>query len=478
MAKKLIPFIAAFIFSISAYADKDALNDSIDRLNDDTWAVALSIWNWAEPGYQETRSSALLADTLKKAGFTIETGVADIPTAFTATYGSGEPVIGILGEFDALPGLAQDAVSTRSPREASENGYGQACGHHLFGSASMLAAMAIAEQIKAGEQPGTIRFYGTPAEEGGAAKVFMVRNGLFDDVDIMLHWHPGASNGAGDPSNLSRIAAKFRFYGKAAHAAGAPEQGRSALDAVELMNHAAQLMREHTPEYTRIHHIITSGGAAPNVVPDFAEVYYYVRHPDASVVKDLYRRLLLCADAGALATETRVEVEFLAGTHNLLPNDVLSRVTLGNLQELADLSYTDEEMDFARTIQKTLASPKPIESIKDVNDSKGETSKGSTDVGDVSWVVPTTGLRTACWVPGTPAHSWQAVAAGGTEIGRKGMILAARVLAATAWDIAHDEKLMADAKAELNERLEDEQYSAMLEPGQKAPLTYRDAPTR
>lgn len=460
----------------SAHADKNALNETINRLNDQTWSVARQIWEFAEPGYQETQSSSLLAKTLEDAGFTIQSGVADIPTAFTATYGSGEPVIGILGEFDALPGLAQHAVAERSPIDG--NGYGQACGHHLFGSASMLAAIAVAEQIKAGNQPGTIRFYGTPAEEGGAAKVFMVRDGLFDDVDIVLHWHPGSSNGAGDPSNLSRIAAKFRFYGRAAHAAGAPEQGRSALDAAELMNHAAQLMREHTPEYTRIHHIITSGGAAPNVVPDFAEVYYYVRHPDATVVKDLYRRLLLCAEAGALATETRLEVEFLAGTHNVLPNDALSSVTLKNLQNLADLSYTQEEMEFARTIQETLQAPKPIESIKDVIDSKGQTSKGSTDVGDVSWVVPTTGLRTACWVPGTPAHSWQAVAAGGTEIGRKGMILAARVLAATAWDIAHDENLMAEAKAELALRLNSEPYSAMLEPGQKAPLNYRNAPTR
>ena len=469
--------VLGFLTTLPAFADKDALNSTIDALDDEAWAVAKQLWDWAEPGYQETKSSKLLADTLKEAGFTIEMGVADIPTAFTATYGSGKPVIGILGEFDALPGLAQKAEPTRAPREDG-NGCGQACGHHLFGAGSMLAAMAIAEQIKAGTHPGTIRFYGTPAEEGGAAKVFMVRDGLFDDVDIVLHWHPGSGNSAGDPTNLSRIAAKFRFYGRSAHAAGAPEQGRSALDAVALMNYAAELMREHTPEYTRIHHVITAGGLAPNVVPDFAEVYYYVRHPEAPVVKDLYARLLKCAEAGALATETELEVEFLAGTHNLLPNDVLSQVTLNNLKALNDLSYTDDETSFAMEIQESLQAPLDLESIHEVRDSKGGTSKGSTDVGDVSWVVPTTGFRTACWVPGTPAHSWQAVAAGGTSIGRKGMILAARVLAATAWDIAHDEDLMNEAKAELQDRLEGEPYSAMLEPGQKAPLTYRDAPTR
>lgn len=477
MTRIISLLLIGLIATAPALADKDALNDSIDKLDEKAWSVATQLWEWAEPGYQETKSSKLLADTLKEAGFRIEMGVADIPTAFTATYGSGEPVIGILGEFDALPGLAQEAEPTRTPRE-NGNGYGQACGHHLFGAGSMLAAMAVAEQIKAGTQPGTIRFYGTPAEEGGAAKVFMVRAGLFDDVDIVLHWHPGSGNSAGDPTNLSRIAAKFRFYGRSAHAAGAPEQGRSALDAVALMNYAAELMREHTPEYSRIHHVITAGGLAPNVVPDFAEVYYYVRHPDAPVVKELYQRLLKCAEAGALATETELEVEFLAGTHNLLPNDVLSRVTLKNLETLNDLSYTKKEMSFAKTIQESLQAPRDLKTIAEVRDSRGATSKGSTDVGDVSWVVPTTGLRTACWVPGTPAHSWQAVAAGGTTIGRKGMILAARVLAATAWDVAHDKELIEQAKTELQERLEGVPYSAMLEDGQEPPLNYRNAPVR
>jgi len=465
-----LPFVAG-----SAHGDKATLNATIDSRLEETWQDALKIWNWAEPGYQEVKSSSLLADTLERSGFRVERGVADIPTAFVASVGSGRPIIGILGEFDALPGLAQDAVPSRSPREG--NGYGHACGHHLFGTGSMLAALALQEAVESGELPGTIRFYGTPAEEGGAAKVFMVRAGLFDDCDAVLHWHPGDRNTAGDPSNLARFAAKFRFHGIAAHAAGSPEQGRSALDAVELMNHAAELMREHTPYFTRIHHVITSGGDAPNIVPAFAEVYYYVRHPDPRIVQDLYRRLVLCAQAGAIATETRLEIEPLGGTYNLLPNDALTGVTLRNLRELTHIAYTPEEEQFAREIQKTLPAPAPLSMAGEVADRDGDLSKGSTDVGDISWVVPTTGFRTACWVPGTPAHSWQATAAGGTTIGRKGMELAARVLAATAWDIAHDPDLLKRARHELEQRTRYYRYETMLEPGQDPPLTYRDPPT-
>ncbi len=462
-------FLPAF-----AQADKAALNAAIDTRLEATWQDALKIWDWAEPGYQEVKSSALIAQTLEAAGFKVERGVAEIPTAFVATFGSGTPILGILGEFDALPGLAQEAVPERQPRAG--NGYGHGCGHHLFGAASMLAALALAEQIKAGEMPGTIRFYGTPAEEGGAAKVFMVRAGLFKDVDAVLHWHPGDRNTAGDPSNLARISAKFRFRGRAAHAAGAPEQGRSALDAVELMAHASELLREHTPDFTRIHHVITAGGDAPNVVPAFAEIYYYVRHPDAAVVKDLYRRLVLCAQAGALATETELEIENLGGTFNLLANDALTAVTERNLRELTAITYTPEEMDFARKIQRTLVAPADVGLSGKVAEREGEVSKGSTDVGDISWVTPTTGFRTACWVPGTPAHTWQAAAAGGTTIGRKGMELAARVLAATAWELAHDPETLARGKQDLERRTAHLRYAPMLEKDQKPPLDYRNAP--
>ncbi|MGQ0636363.1 MAG: amidohydrolase [Planctomycetaceae bacterium] len=457
-----------------AQAQKAALDASVRGREELDWQAALDIWNWAEPGYREEKSSARLARMLEEAGFRVERKVAGIPTAFTATFGSSTPVIGLLGEFDALPGLSQQAVPWRQPRE--ETAWGHACGHHLFGVASASAAIALAEQIRAGHLKGTIRYYGCPAEEGGSAKVFLVRAGLFDNCDAVLHWHPANRNAAGDISSLARIAAKFRFRGKAAHAAGAPQQGRSALDAVELSVHAAELLREHTPDFTRIHHVITSGGDAPNVVPEFAEVYFYVRHPEAAVVRSVYRRLELCAQAGALATETKLETDYLGGTLETMPNSVLSQVALTNLRALCDLEYTDDERKFAARIHETLEEPQAVESVREVIDQTGQIGKGSTDVGDVSWVVPTTGFNTACWVPGTPAHSWQACAAGGTSLGRKGMQLASRVLAASACDLFQNPQTLQQARAELNRRLGDRKYESLMHAEQPPPLNYRDAP--
>lgn len=451
-------------------ADKASLYSSIHERDDEVWKVARKIWELAEPGYQETESAKLLSNLLETSGFTVVQKVADIPTAFTASFGSGKPVIGILGEYDALPGLAQQDVPVREPR-SGDNGH--ACGHHLYGAASASAAIAIAERIKAGELTGTVRFYGCPAEEGGSGKVFMAQAGAFDDCDAILHWHPSHENAAGDRSSLARMAVKFRFHGKSAHAAGAPEQGRSALDAVELTNFASQLLREHTPDMTRIHHVITSGGRAPNVVPDFSEVYYYIRHPDGDVVRGLYDRLVLCAQAGALATETRLEIRFEGGIREILPNNVLADVTMRNLHEIADLSYTDEELQFAVRIQETLQRRPSLDSIRMIEDRSGSIGKGSTDVGDVSWLFPTTGFTTACWVPGTPGHSWQAVAAGGTSIGRKGLNLAARVLAASAWDLFTSPGILKEAQDEHAERLGEREYKSLMRPGQKPPLDYR-----
>lgn len=462
-----------FLVSSTAVAEKTAMFESIERRDRDTWEAALQIWHWAEPGYQETKSTGLLSGMLEQAGFRVKRGVAGIPTAFTAEFGSGQPVIGILGEFDALPGLSQIASPQRQP--AKEGGYGHGCGHHLFGVASASAAIAVAEQIRAGTIEGTVRYYGCPAEEGGSAKVFMVLGGLFDDCDAVLHWHPSDKNSGGDRSCLARMAVKFRFRGKSAHAAGAPEQGRSALDAVELMNHAAQLLREHTPDSTRIHHVITAGGGAPNVVPDFAEVYYYVRHPESEVVRDVYRRLLLCARAGALATETKLEVKFEGGIKEIMPNNTLAQLALKNLEELNDLKYSEEDFTFASRLQQSLTKAKPLEAIADIERLSG-VGMGSTDVGDVSWVVPTSGFTTACFVPGTPGHSWQAVACGGTEIAHQGMNLAARVLAATAWDLYDEPTFIAVAKLEHEENVGEAGYTTLMQRGQKPPLNYRKPP--
>ena len=463
--------IAIFITNSPVRAQKSDLFQSINRRDETTWKLAQKIWELAEPGYQEAESSKLLAKELEAAGFKVTRGVADIPTAFVAEFGSGKPVIGIMGEYDALPGLSQDAVPTRQERPS--NDYGHACGHHLFGTASMSAAIAVAELIKSGKLKGTIRFYGCPAEEGGSGKVFMARAGLFSDCDAALHWHPGSENSAGDRTTLARIAVKFQFHGKSAHAAGSPERGRSALDGVEITNFAAELLREHTPDFTRIHHVITAGGRAPNVVPDFAEVYYYVRHPDGDVVRKVYERLVKCAEAGALASETKLTIQFEGGTREILPNNALAQVSLKNLRECNDLTLTKDETTFAVRLRESLEDLPSLDRIKVVEDRSGQTSKGSTDVGDVSWLVPTTGFNACCWVPGTPGHSWQAVACGATTIGRKGGNLAARVLAATAWDLMTQPALLKDAKAEHDRRIGQRKYEALILPQQKPPLNYR-----
>ncbi len=295
----------------------------------------------------------------------------------------------------------------------------------------------------------------------------------------MLHWHPGSRNAAGDSTCLARIAVKFRFHGTPAHASGSPEKGRSALDALLLTMHAVELLREHTPDGTRLHHTITSGGGAANVVPEFAEGFFYVRHPKAEVVQKLYPRVLKCAQAGALATETKLEVEYLGGTMEILPNDTLAQVVKKNLTALNDLKYDAEELKFAVRLQESFADERPpLDEITRVIDMSGKSSGGSTDVGDVSWVVPVGGFTAACWVPGTPGHSWQAVACGGTTIGKKGMNLAARTLAASAWDLFTDPQLLADAKAEHASRLAGRKYTAMLEKDQPPPLDYRNASRR
>jgi aminobenzoyl-glutamate utilization protein B len=477
--RTLIAASLIVIFSSTiGQAQKDAAIQSARKHADAHWETAFKIWEWAEPGYREEKSAAALAAVAEQAGLTVKRGVAGIPTAFTAEFGSGQPVIGLLGEFDALPALSQEAVPFRKPRQEG-NGYGHACGHHLFGVASLAATIAIAEQIKGGHIKGTVRFTMCPAEEGGSAKAFMAREGLFNDCDAVLHWHPGSRNAAGDSSCLARIAAKFRFHGSAAHASSSPEKGRSALDALMLTIHAVELLREHTPQGTRLHHVITSGGAAPNVVPEFAEGFFYIRHPKAEVVQTLYPRVLKCAQAGALATETKLEVAYLGGTMEILPNNTLAAVALKNLTALNDLTYNADETAFAARLQETFPEKgPPLDEILRVFDTSGKTGGGSTDVGDVSWVAPVAGFSTACWVPGTPGHSWQAVACGGMTIGRKGMNLAARTLAANAWDLFANAELRARVRAEHANRLDGRKYAAMLEKDQRPPLDYRDAPQR
>ena len=435
--------------------------------------VALKIWDHAEMGYQEVKSSNLLATELEKEGFKITRNVAGIPTAFIAEYGSSGPVIGILGEFDALPGLAQSA----SPfKEVVDNGTGagHACGHHLFGAASAWAAVTVKEWLEDNNIEGIIRFYGTPAEEGGSGKVYMVREGLFDDVDVVLHWHPDDINSANSRTSNSNKSAKFTFSGISSHAAGAPEQGRSALDGVESMNMMVNMLREHVPQESRIHYVITKGGLAPNVVPDLAEVYYYVRHPKMHMVEELFNRVVKTAEGAAIGTDTSMSYEVMHGNYSLLPNDVVQKIMHKNLKNFGGIKYSRDENEYANTIYKTFIKPTlKIGSQENVSEYTTSHSYGSTDVGDVSWIVPTAGIRTATWVPGTAAHSWQAVASGGTSIGIKGTELAAKTIAATALDIYMDPSVVIRAQNELQMRVgKDFEYKALLG-DRKPPLSYR-----
>ena len=468
----LILIVGIAPVTTSAQNGKDQVAASIEARAEAYAGVARQIWEWAEVGYQEEQSAALLQAELEQAGFTIEAGVAGIPTAFVASYGQGEPVIGILAEYDALPGLSQEALPERKARIKDGSGHG--CGHHLFGTASTAAAIAVKDWLAETGQPGTIRLYGTPAEEGGAGKVYMVREGLFDDVDVVLHWHPSDRNDASPATSLANRSAKFRFHGLSTHAAGAPERGRSALDGVEAMNLMVNMLREHVPSDTRIHYVITRGGFAPNVVPDFAEVYYYVRHPSAEALEGIFERVVKAAEGAAVGTGTEMTYEIIHGIHSVLPNGTLARLVDANLRRGGGISYTPEELAFAREIRKTLGSTSlPLGSEKTVQPYAPRTTKGSTDVGDVSWMVPTAGLGTATWVPGTSAHSWQAVAAGGTSIGTKGMLLAAKTLALTALDLFTDPAHLEAARQEFDERRgPDFEYRALLG-DRPPPLDYR-----
>lgn len=447
-------FAILFILCISITNAQKKVEDVIKNLDSKTKTysqIAQNIWEFAELGYQEEKSSRLLQETLNDSGFTIEKGVANIPTAFIAEYGSGKPVIAILGEYDALPGLSQQAIAEK---KSTEHVAGHACGHHLFGTASTAAAIAVKDWMVSNKTKGTIRFYGTPAEEGGGAKVYMSREGLFKDVDIVLHWHPSSQNAASAAAALANISAKFRFYGVSAHAAGAPEKGRSALDGIEAMNAMVNMMREHIPQEARIHYIITDGGKAPNVVPDFAEVYYYARHNKRDVVRNIFNRIVKAAEGAALGTETTMDYEIVNGVHELLPNLTLQKIVHRNLTQIGGIDYNEEEKVFADKIAVTLGQKSAnLETAKIIQPYK-ETARayGSTDVGDVSFVVPTVGFRTATWVPGTAAHSWQAVAAGGTSIGKKGMMVAAKTLTLTAIELFANTDLIKKAETEFIER--------------------------
>lgn len=445
---------------------------SIEARYDQTADIAKKIWDWSEVGYQEEKSSGLLQDTLRAEGFEVKTGVAEIPTAFVAEYGKGGPVIAVLAEFDALPGINQDATPERKKIEGKDVSH--ACGHNLFAAGSVGAAIALKDWLDATGTPGRVRLYGTPAEEGGSGKVYMVRAGLFSDVDFALHWHAGDRNSAAARTTLANRSAKFRFYGKSAHAAGAPHRARSALDGVEAFNHMINLMREHVPQQSRIHYVITKGGNAPNVVPDFAEVFYYVRHPQADGVDAIWGRVEDAARGAAMGTGTKVEWEVIHGNNPLLVNESMAKMMDEKLRIVGGVDYTPAEKKFAKKLYSSFDNPSlTLESAGEIQPYSRSLGYGSTDVGDVSYAAPTVGLATATWVPGTSAHSWQSSAASGMSIGYKGANNAAKTLTLAGIELFTNPELREAATQEFHEaRGENYTYKSLLG-DREPPLDYR-----
>jgi aminobenzoyl-glutamate utilization protein B len=435
--------------------------------------VSKQVWDFSELGYEETRSASVLADTLEELGFEVERGIAGIPTAFVASFGSEGPVVGILGEYDALPGLSQEAVPYPEPRQAGGTGHG--CGHNLLGVGSLAASVAVKQAIQSGEVKGTIRYYGCPAEEGGSGKVFMVREGLFEDVDMALCWHPASMNVT---MNMNMLAVKsfyFRFRGRSAHAAIDPHQGRSALDGVELMNVGVNYLREHVIPEARMHYVITNGGGtAPNVVPDFAEVFYYLRAPRMDQIDHIFERVKDVARGAALMSGTEVEIQLESASSNLILNDPINRVMQAKMDELGAPQFNGNEKEFAQTISATLPadaydslaemmgmpavqaraifSENPLPEMVVPMMPSGRVMPASTDVGDVSWVTPTGQIGTVCQVVGTPGHSWQVTAQSGMGIGFRGMLYAGKVMGLTAAEFMKDPELLAEAKADFEKR--------------------------
>jgi aminobenzoyl-glutamate utilization protein B len=440
----------------------------VDAKSADYCALSDRIWATPELAFEEHKSVAEQIAMLEAEGFRITRDVGGMATAFVAEYGSGGPVVGILGEFDALPDLAQKSgLTEHAPTVAGTPGHG--CGHNLLGSGSALAAVALKDALEAEGIAGTVRYYGCPAEESGSGKTFMARAGLFDDLDAAFCWHPSVVNEVQTTSSLACIQAYFRFKGRASHAAAAPHVGRSALDAVELMNVGVNYMREHMPSDARVHYAVTNtGGDAPNVVQAYAESLYLVRSPHLPDAERLFERVKKIAQGAALMTETSVSVQITDATSNVVPNKALQEAMYENMRRLgppafdaADVAFAEKLRNAALTEEDVVASVKPHDmSLKSkiLHDgvlamrTREEVMMGTTDVGDVSWIVPTVQCHTACFAIGTPFHTWQLVAQGNLPAAHKGMVLAAKAMAATAADVLRNPDLVARAKAELKER--------------------------
>lgn len=464
----LLLFCFALNFSFSQSKMSSTKKDiiaSVEKHKDNLIKISDDIWALAETAFEENESAEILASYAEQQGFKVDRGVAGMPTAFVATYGSGKPVISVLGEFDALPGLSQKTEPTKQPLNEGAAGHG--CGHNMFGAASLGAAIAIKEQIEKGTFKGTVKFMGTPSEEKYFGKIWMVRAGLWDDVDVNISWHPSASIEADVQSSLALIDFKIEFFGQAAHASGDPWNGRSASDALELYTSGINYYREHVKPTVRMHYHIQDGGQVVNVVPDYSRLWMRVRDTKRSGMLPVYKRVQEMAEGAAILANVDYKVSLISGIYEVLVNREGGKVMQSNLELLGPIEYTAEEIAFGKGIQeatgKELAGMDSI--IKPLEDTREHPGGGSTDVGDVSWNVANINLGVTTAPKGTPWHSWAVVACGGMSIGHKGLIYASKAMSMTMADLFENPDMVAKIKAEYKERKGDEVYEAMIPEG-------------
>jgi aminobenzoyl-glutamate utilization protein B len=470
--------------------DKTQLSAFVDGSARELTELSDKIWDYAETAFEEYKSVAAFRDFLTARGFAFEAGVGGVETAFCASFGSGGPVVGILAEYDALSGMSQKACV--AVREPAGGGNGHGCGHNLLGAGALGAALAAKEYLAANKVRGTVKLFGCPGEEGGSGKAFMAREGVFSGLDAAVTWHPSSLNGIMDVCFLANYQILYKFKGLSSHAAAAPHMGRSALDAVELMNVGVQFLREHVIQEARIHYAITNtGGFSPNVVQGQGEVLYLIRAPNSYQVEEIYRRVNKIAEGAAMMTETEVEIEFIKACANIVPNKVIGRVLYDNLTAQKLPEYTAEERAFADDVRKSIVNVSQTDMDMIVGFSAADHREyakklegkslcellmpfredapdvvfpGSSDVGDVSWLVPTSQVVTACYALGTPGHSWQLVSQTKSSLGHKGMILAAKAMAGACVDLIEKPALVEQAKAELASRLGGRSYKSAIPP--------------
>ncbi|MEM8888126.1 MAG: amidohydrolase [Bacteroidota bacterium] len=472
MKSKSLSIVLCFL-CLSIYAqekpkinkNKKAVISSLDSKFEELKDLSDRIWGFEEIAFRETQSAEALAKYAEAQGFKVKRGVADIPTALVAEYGSGKPIIGILGEFDALPGLSQKTVPHKDPRNEGAPGHG--CGHNLFGVASLGAAVAVKELIEKNKLKGTIRFYGTPAEEKFFGKLWMIRAGLFDDVDIVMDWHPGAETKAAVQSSLALVDFMVEYTGQAAHASGDPWNGRSASDALELYTTGINYYREHVKPTVRIHYHIMDAGKVVNVVPDYSKIWTRVRDTRREGMEVVWKQIEKIAEGAAMMANVEYKISLISGVHEVLVNRTGGARLQKNLEYLGPITYTDDEQNFAKKIQEATGKPQiGIEAdIHPMEETLEHPMGGSTDVGDVSFVVPTVRLTATTAPNGTPWHSWAVVACGGMSIGHKGMHYASKAMAMTLIDFFEDEELRKAIRAEFVERKGDYEYKGIVPPG-------------